>query len=220
MKTQIFELLRAYLPKSLVQLIPARLKKLARDYVYSGHIDTQQEVHPCLPNHTIIQTIAQLEEKLLELDEAHKVSDDALRAAFQTFSMDFSKDMTADPYSEEYRRKQFEIYTLIAGKTYGVQNEATHFDVESSASYPFPYNSKSFATVGNHLISIGFLIKTMGLSPNARILEFGPGWGNTTECLARMGYSVTAVDIEQNFVDLIETLTCVKQTGTTGTTNS
>ena len=151
----------------------------------------------------IIRNIAELRGKLFELDEATKISDDALRAAFKTFAMDFSYDVPDNPHAIEYRNKQFEIYELIAGKSYGVKNEGTQIDGVNSASRPFPYYTESYETVGNHLISIGFLIKTMGLAPKSRVLEFGPGWGNTTEAMARMGYEVTAVDIEQNFIDLI-----------------
>src|SRR5207302_7213627 len=34
-------------------------------------------------------------------------------------------------------------------------------------------------------------------------VEFGPGWGTTTLNLSQMGYHVTAVDAEQDFIDLI-----------------
>jgi cyclopropane fatty-acyl-phospholipid synthase-like methyltransferase len=43
----------------------------------------------------------------------------------------------------------------------------------------------------------------MGLPSGASILEFGAGWGNTSIELAKVGYNVTAVDIEANFVELI-----------------
>ena len=43
----------------------------------------------------------------------------------------------------------------------------------------------------------------MALPKAARILEFPPGWGNTSIELAKTGYEVTTVDIEKNFVKLI-----------------
>ena len=45
----------------------------------------------------------------------------------------------------------------------------------------------------------------MNLPAHSKVLELGPGWGNTTLALARMGHDVTAIDIEPNFVKLIET---------------
>jgi 2-polyprenyl-3-methyl-5-hydroxy-6-metoxy-1,4-benzoquinol methylase len=52
-------------------------------------------------------------------------------------------------------------------------------------------------------MALGFIIRTMNLPSGASILEFGAGWGNTSINLARMGYAVTAVDIEPRFLDLI-----------------
>jgi SAM-dependent methyltransferase len=44
----------------------------------------------------------------------------------------------------------------------------------------------------------------MNLAPHSRIVEFGPGWGNTTLHFIQMGYEVTAVDSEKAFLDLIK----------------
>ncbi len=151
----------------------------------------------------VITTIEQLDSILEELDEAAAVSDDALRLVFPTFKMEVASEASADPYSLEYRKAQFGLYEKLAGKPYQVTNEVSEFDVESAVSKPFPFYTRSAITVGNHLIAIGNLIKVMALPPGARILEFGPGWGNTTLWLAQMGYRVTAVDIERRFVDLI-----------------
>jgi protein-L-isoaspartate O-methyltransferase len=68
---------------------------------------------------------------------------------------------------------------------------------------PFPYSTGSAQTVGNQLMAIGHIIKTMDLPPASRVLELGPGWGNTTLALAQMGHHVTAVDIDPSFRDLI-----------------
>lgn len=129
--------------------------------------------------------------------------DDDLRAKFETYSATYDLNVPADPFSSEYRAKQFALYERLAGRKYSPNNEKTLFDVEEYAVRPFPYCHGSSETVGNQLMAIGFLIKTMGLPKGARILEFGPGWGNTTIALAKMGYRVMAVDIERNFVDLI-----------------
>jgi ubiquinone/menaquinone biosynthesis C-methylase UbiE len=43
----------------------------------------------------------------------------------------------------------------------------------------------------------------MDLRPDSSVLDLGAGWGNTSVWLARMGYRVTAVDIEPRFVELI-----------------
>lgn len=139
---------------------------------------------------------------LESLDKAE--NDDALRKLFSEFSLEYDTDLPSDPFSKEYRDKQFEIYKKLANKPYSPANEVTSFDVDTAAIRPFPFRHESCELVGNHLLAIGFMIKSLKLPPNARILEFGPGWGNTTLILAKMGFSVTAIDIEQNFVDLIK----------------
>ena len=55
-------------------------------------------------------------------------------------------------------------------------------------------------------MAVGVIIQTMALAPGSTILELGCGWGNTTIALRpRMGYSVTAIDIDPNFVGLVGT---------------
>ncbi len=146
--------------------------------------------------------IQEIDVFLQRLDSA--VDDDELRSLFEEYNAQYDLDVPPDPFSSDYREKQFAIYEFLSGRSYNIQNEKTLFDVEAAAISPFPYNHRSSETVGNQLLAIGFLIKVMALPPNARILEFGPGWGNTTLILAKMGYRVTAVDIEPNFVELIQ----------------
>jgi 2-polyprenyl-3-methyl-5-hydroxy-6-metoxy-1,4-benzoquinol methylase len=155
------------------------------------------------PTVEVIRDLEGLDRKIHELDIAAMTSDDALREKFATFRMEPSFDVPSDPYSDEYREQQLALYKRIAGKDYSPSNEVTKFPVEIVLDSPFPFATQSCQTVGNHLMGIGFLIKSMALKPNAKILEFGPGWGNTTEYLARMGFQVTAVDIEKDFVELI-----------------
>jgi SAM-dependent methyltransferase len=150
-----------------------------------------------------ISSLSELDEILVELEAAAAISDDELRRVFTTFRMKFPIDVPPDPYSDAYRKRQFEFYEYLAGKPYKLTNEASTFDVKSAASRPFPFYTGSPQTVGNHLIAIGHLIRTLDLPSGSSNLEFGPGWGNTTIWLARMGYRVSAVDIERNFVDLI-----------------
>lgn len=151
----------------------------------------------------VITTLDELDEALRTLDQAAAVSDDELRRGFTRFHMQFPLQLPTDPDSPAYRDAQFRLYEWLHGKPYAVTNEVSHFDVPAAAARPFPFYTESPQTVGNHIISIGHLIRTLNLPPKSTILEFGPGWGNTTLWLARMGYRVTAVDIEKNFIDLI-----------------
>jgi SAM-dependent methyltransferase len=153
-----------------------------------------------------MQTIANIDElvkKLKECEEAGKISDDRLREVFNSFKMDFSLDVPEDPFSPEYAAHQMKLYEQIAGRRYAIENEVTKFDTDSAVHRPFPYYTGSCSTAGFHLSAMGFLLRVMHLKPGARILEFGPGWGNTTMALAKLGFDVTAVDIEENFCELL-----------------
>lgn len=160
----------------------------------------------------VLRSIDELDVELACVEEAARVSDDAMRAELASFEfkpkiferiLDYI--LALDPYSELYRIHQFELYSKISGiSNYDpVQNERSEFDVSNALRNPYPFCTNSPQTVGDQLIAIGFIIKTLNLIPPARILEFGPGWGNLTIELARIGYSVTAVDVEPRFVDLI-----------------
>lgn len=138
------------------------------------------------------------------LDDVQSARTDAhMRDLFQSFEEEYDLDVPSDPFSIEYRNKQFYLYECLAGKPYKPDNEVSEFNVLEMAQRPFPYCHASSSLVGDQLMAIGFIIKAMDLPAGARILEFGPGWGNTTLALAKMGFSVTAVDIEKRFVDLI-----------------
>ena len=151
----------------------------------------------------VVRTLAELDERLEFLARAAAVSDDELRRGFATFRMELDLRMPDDPYSDEYHRAVFDLYEWLHGKPYAPSNEFTLFEVARYADVPFPYATQSAQTVGNYLIGVGHVIRTLDLPPKSRVLEFGPGWGNTTLALAQMGHHVTAIDIGQNFVDLI-----------------
>ena len=151
----------------------------------------------------VVRNLEQLDVELKELDRLAAVSDDALREGFQQFRMEMADTMPSDPWSPEYSAKVFELYEFLHGKPYSVANEVSAFDIATHVQRPFPYSTGSSATVGAHLIGIGHVIRTLDLPANSRVLELGPGWGNTTLALAQMGHDVTAIDIEPNFVKLI-----------------
>ena len=85
-----------------------------------------------------------------------------------------------------------------------VANETSPFDLNHAKLRPFPHQTGSPAVVGEQLIAQGFLLKALSfLPPKARLLEFGPGWGNTTLHFLQLGYSVKAVEIDEKFVELV-----------------
>jgi 2-polyprenyl-3-methyl-5-hydroxy-6-metoxy-1,4-benzoquinol methylase len=112
--------------------------------------------------------------------------------------------ITAHPEAEEYRRWVMETYGKISGRTsYSVSSEETDYDLESYVRRPAPYAGGSSEAIGDMLMAIGHVIRVMGLKPEASVLEFGFGWGNTTVQLAMSGYQVTGIDIAPNFVEMV-----------------
>lgn len=156
-------------------------------------------------NMKYINNIQQLDIEIAKADERGQISDDQLRLALSEFCYIVDKDLPKDPYSREYFEAQMELYLAISGRSqYTIANEHSPFDFEALKNNPFPYCTKSPNTVGEQLIAFGFLIRAMNLAPDSRIVEFGPGWGNTTLHFAQMGYEVTAVDCEDSFLNLIK----------------
>jgi protein-L-isoaspartate O-methyltransferase len=153
----------------------------------------------------VVHTLDELDAALARLDAAAAVSDDQLRRAFQSFRMELDLDLPPDPASDAYAQGIFELYAWLHGSPYDPSHEVTPLDVEAAADVPFPYATQSARTVGQHLMAVGHVIRTLDLGAGSRVLELGPGWGNTTLALARMGCAVTAVDIEPRFVELIRT---------------
>lgn len=156
------------------------------------------------PTQKIVRTLDQLDEMLDYVDECGTVSDDALRQAFTTFRMEPDLTMPADPFSESYRLRVMELYAWLHGSPYELKNEDLDFEFERFVDVPFPYSTHSGPTVGNHLIAIGHVIRTLDLPEKSRILELGAGWGHTTIALAQMGHRVTAIDVSRAFIELIE----------------
>jgi ubiquinone/menaquinone biosynthesis C-methylase UbiE len=156
------------------------------------------------PTPTVVRTLAELDEMLSSLDEAATISDEALRTGFTTFRMELDQTMPPDPFSDDYRLRVMDLYAWLHGSPYELKNEHVLFEFDRFVDAPFPYSTGNSVTVGNQLMAIGHVIRTLDLPPKSRILEFGAGWGNTTLALAQMGHRVTVIDISQEFVDLID----------------
>ena len=156
------------------------------------------------PVERVVHTLTELDEMLEMLERASAISDDELRRGFKAFRMELDFRPPDDPYSDQYRDSVLQLYEWLHGKPYSIENEDSVFDVARAVDIPFPYTTRSASTVGDHLIAVGHVIRTLDLPPGSRVLEFGPGWGNTTVALAQMGLDVTAIDISPRFVDLIK----------------
>ena len=182
---------------------PGAIRRFVAKYFFPASDERPVPATGEQPAFRVVRTLEEVDVIMREIDAAAAISDDELRRVFKTFRMELAMPSGIDPASEEYRTKQLELYQWLHGRPYSVKNEASPFDVEGAIAKPFPYSTESAETVGNQLIAIGYLIKHLALKPRSRVLEFGAGWGNTTIALARMGHHVTVIEIEPNFVKLI-----------------
>jgi SAM-dependent methyltransferase len=154
----------------------------------------------------VVTSFDQLEARLEEAQKAATVSSDAFRDSLTSWRLSSTLigEVPQDPFSPEYMAFQLELYKRLAKKKYNVANEATIFDFDHALLWPYPYGTKSARTVGTHLIGYGWLIRTMNLPSESRILEIGSGFGALTVHLAGMGYRVTCLDISQSLLDLVK----------------
>ncbi len=109
----------------------------------------------------------------------------------------------ADPQSDAYTQGQMALYQRLSGFTYSLERERFKFDMQVALKSPYPYNTGSAWAVGDQLVAWGSIIRSMALAPGASVLEMGLGWGSVALQMAQMGYAVTGLDIEPQYVDLV-----------------
>jgi SAM-dependent methyltransferase len=148
-------------------------------------------------------TLDELDTQLEEAAKLFAVSEDAARHFLRGFHMAPPPGRPEDPFSDAYREWVWALYHQVSGRPdYSIANEASPFELEEAVSAPYPYSTGSTTVVGEELVARGFIVSTLGLSPPARVVEFGSGWGNLTVDLATMGFEVTAVEVEERFCAL------------------
>lgn len=154
-----------------------------------------------------VTTLDVLDRYLARAEELFHESEDQARAFLAGFEY-VATDLPDDPFSPEYAAAQWALYEHISGRElYDVTNEESVFDVDEAVTCPYPYNTRSPVVVGDQLIAIGYIVKTLAAQPPARVIEYGAGWGNVTVALATMGYDLTVVELGKNFGELLHART-------------
>lgn len=152
-----------------------------------------------------------------ELDEAIKLADccetdEKLRAHLGSFAVDLESEKNVrsffrvpapDPFSDAYKKRVIRQYELIAGRQYQIENEHTPFDLGAALQRPFPYATRSPEVVCDYFVQAHRLMTLLDPARTRTVVDMGPGWGNTTEILARYGYRVHAIDVSKDFCTLI-----------------
>lgn len=149
--------------------------------------------------------LARLDDLLKWFDEGRKIGIDEAYRRFNEVWMEHPKDLPADPFSPEYAARYFDIYRRVSAREVydPAVNERAVFDPEIGARRPFPYQTGSTKLASEHLGYMARLLGMMDVPEGGSILEMGVGWGNTTLTLGMLGFNVTALDIEERYLEVI-----------------
>ncbi|TCM18701.1 methyltransferase family protein [Novosphingobium sp. PhB165] len=113
-------------------------------------------------------------------------------------------DQRLDPFSDEYFAAQIGLYRELSGREFEqTKNELGDIDVAAHISATNPYNHASPAGLAVHLERLARALKFSKPPLGGKMLDMGCGWGLSSELAAYSGLDVTAIDINPQFVDLI-----------------
>jgi 2-polyprenyl-3-methyl-5-hydroxy-6-metoxy-1,4-benzoquinol methylase len=113
-------------------------------------------------------------------------------------------DKTLNPNSQEYWEQQLALYRELSGRKLDqTKNELTEFTLEDHIKTPNAYASADPSRMSLHFYRLSKLVRCAALPISARVLDLGCGWGLSSELFAMMGCRVTAVDINERFIELV-----------------
>ena len=151
---------------------------------------------------------ADLDEFVAEYDERGGIADPVAQVWVSDFSLGFVTpvDVEADGFSERYSKMQLDLYRELSGREVDQATNEMHVDLDLDrlAAAANPYGSVDVDHIAKHARTILTALVVSDLDPGARVLDMGCGWGISTEMLAFAGCDVTAVDINPEFVQLVE----------------
>ncbi|MDI1296300.1 MAG: class I SAM-dependent methyltransferase [bacterium] len=113
-------------------------------------------------------------------------------------------DQTLDPFSDAYYAAQIGLYQELSGRDFEqAKNELGDIDIAAHISAANPYNHGSPAGLAVHLERLARALKFAKPPLGGKMLDMGCGWGLSSELAAYSGLHVTSIDINPQFVDLI-----------------
>lgn len=113
-------------------------------------------------------------------------------------------DVTLNPFSQSYFLQQQNLYKEITGRDVQQStNELYPIDVEFHSAGANPYADRNIPLIARHAATIMWTLVLSDAKPGAKVLDLGCGWGLTSELIAYCGGTVHAVDINPQFVQLV-----------------
>lgn len=148
----------------------------------------------------------QLDDYVAEVDERGGLGTEATRELNADFGIELSVsvDQSIDPFSDAYIESQKQVYRELSGREIDQdENEVTDITVGDLVGRANPYGSTDVTFIAKHARTILTSILVSQLPNSARVLDMGCGWGLSTEMFGFTGCEVTALDINELFVDLV-----------------
>jgi 2-polyprenyl-3-methyl-5-hydroxy-6-metoxy-1,4-benzoquinol methylase len=130
---------------------------------------------------------------------------DEIRVLWRQTHIPYKYD-TEDPFSSAYRDEVMGVYSKLTQEIYTPLNELTSTK-QSPEQFEvgFPWVSQNLDVIASEIAKVIQAMRALHSrnSSNRKAIEFGAGWGNLAIPLAKAGYLVSAVDIDQGFLDRI-----------------
>lgn len=109
-----------------------------------------------------------------------------------------------DPFSEAYVDEQLKLYAEMSARLFDqTENEKSLIDLTAHINAVNPYNHPSPSGLAVHTERLSKAFRLAKVPRGGRLLDMGCGWGLSSELGAYLGLRVTAVDINEQFVDLV-----------------
>lgn len=113
-------------------------------------------------------------------------------------------DETLDPFGPEYMAAQLALYHELSGRALDqAANEQCRFDMPAHVAAANPYGPYDPAAAALHTCRLSRAIMAARPRLGAQVLDMGCGWGLSSEFAAYLGLDVTGVDINPDFVSLV-----------------
>lgn len=155
---------------------------------------------------TLSVTAATLDTFVAESDRLGGPGNPECEAYWQGFSYSPTAevDQSLDPFSEAYVEQQLGLHKELSGKGFDQsQNELVEFSLPDHISAVNPYNHPDPAALAMHVQRLSKAFRLAGVKRDGHLLDMGCGWGLSSEVAAYLGLRVTAVDINESFVALV-----------------
>lgn len=121
-----------------------------------------------------------------------------------TFRPHFQVDQTLDPFSDAYVEQQLALHAEISNRPFDQSaNEHTVLDIDRHANAPNPYDHGQPGGLALHIERLSRALRFGDPRRGSRFLDMGCGWGLSAEVAAYCGLEITAVDVNPDFVELV-----------------